>query len=111
MDQYEQESAQLGRESHVERLIGRLDEREQQIITRRFGLARGQEPLTLKQVAAGMGVTKERIRQIQMRAVGKLRKAAAEDRIDLDMASAGPASNPPLQHDPNQRGTTTGGDQ
>ena len=33
-----------------------------------------------------MGVSKERIRQIQTRAMGKLRKAAEEDRVDLDMA-------------------------
>ena len=81
-DQYEQASAQIRRESHVQHLLHQLDDREQQIIVRRFGLTRGQEPLTLKQVGAAMGVTKERIRQIQMRAVGKLRKAAEEERIE-----------------------------
>ena len=110
-DQYEQESAQLRRESHVKKILDRLDEREQQIVTSRFGLIRGQEPLTLQQVGAAMGVTKERIRQIQSRAMGKLRKAAAEERIDFDMAIAGPAGNPPPRHDPNPWGTTTGGDQ
>ena len=94
-DQYEQESAQLRRESHVKRILDRLDEREQQIVAGRFGLTRGQEPLTLKQVGAAMGVTKERIRQIQSRAMIKLRKAAAEDRIDFDMAIAGPVGNRP----------------
>jgi len=82
-DQYEQESAQIRRESHVQRLLGRLDEMELQIITGRFGLVRGQEPLTLKQVGTAMGVTKERIRQIQYRAMDKLRKAAKEDQIDF----------------------------
>jgi RNA polymerase primary sigma factor/RNA polymerase sigma factor len=82
-DQYEQESAQLQREAQVERILGRLDEREQQIIVSRFGLKRGREPLTLKEVGAEMGVTKERIRQIEARALNKLRKAAQEERIEI----------------------------
>ena len=81
-DHYEQESAQIQRESQVEGILNRLDERERQIVTSRFGLTRGQEPLTLKQVGAAMGVTKERVRQIQCRAMSKLRKAAEEDRIE-----------------------------
>ena len=81
-DYYEQESAQIYRESCVERLLDRLDQRERQIVTSRYGLTRGQEPLTLKQVGTAMGVTKERIRQIQCRAMSKLRKAAEEDRIE-----------------------------
>ena len=95
-DQHEQESAQIQRESRVKGLLSGLDAREQQIITGRFGLTRGQEPLTLKQVGAAMGVTKERIRQLQMRALGKLRQAAKEERSDFDMALAGPADNPLL---------------
>ena len=81
-DQYEQESAQIQRESQVERILDRLDERERQIVTARFGLIRGHEPLTLTQVGVAMGVTKERIRQIQARAMSKLREAAEESRIE-----------------------------
>ena len=81
-DHYEQELAQIQRESHVQGILKRLDERERQIVTSRFGLTRGQEPLTLKQVGAAVGVTKERVRQIQCRAMSKLRKAAEEDRIE-----------------------------
>jgi len=82
-DQYEQESAQVQRETQVEKILGRLDEREQQIIMCRFGLARGKEPLTLKEVGAELGVTKERIRQIEARALNKLRKAAQEEKIEI----------------------------
>ena len=77
----------------MKKILGCLDERELQIVAGRFGLARGQKPLTLMQVGAAMGVTKERVRQIQSRAMGKLRKAAEEDRVDFDMAIAGPAGD------------------
>lgn len=82
-DQIEQETAQVQREAQVQRILDRLDDREQKIIVRRFGLRRGQEPLTLKQVGAELGVTKERIRQIEARALSKLRKAAEEEKIEL----------------------------
>jgi len=103
-DPYEHESTQLWRETHVKKILCCLDERELQIVTGRFGLIRGQTPLTLKQVGAAMGVSKERIRQIQTRAMGKLRKASEEGRVDCDMAIADPAGN--LL--PNPWGTATG---
>jgi RNA polymerase primary sigma factor/RNA polymerase sigma factor len=81
-DHYEQESAQLQRKSQVQGMLKRLNERERQIVTSRFGLTHGQTPLTLMQVGAALGVTKERIRQIQCRAMNKLRTAAEEDRIE-----------------------------
>lgn len=82
-DQYELESAQLQREAHIDKILGNLDEREQKIIIRRFGLERGQEPQTLKEVGAQLGVTKERIRQIEARALSKLRQAANEEHIEF----------------------------
>ena len=82
-DQYEQESAQSQRQSQVEKILGRLDERERKIIISRFGLDHSHEPLTLKEVGVENGVTKERIRQIEARALSKLREAAQEDKIDL----------------------------
>jgi RNA polymerase primary sigma factor/RNA polymerase sigma factor len=81
-DQYEQESAQSQRQFQVGRILERLDEREAKIIISRFGLDHKQEPLTLKEVGAEMGVTKERVRQIEARALSKLRQAAEEDHIE-----------------------------
>ncbi len=79
-----EEIMQQDRESKVERILRRLDDREQQIIIGRFGLDHSREPLTLKQVGSELGVTKERIRQIEARAPNKLRLAAQEEKIALD---------------------------
>jgi RNA polymerase primary sigma factor len=49
-----------------------LDLREQQIVLRRFGLDRNKED-TLKVVGERLGVTKERVRQLERRALDKLR--------------------------------------
>jgi RNA polymerase primary sigma factor/RNA polymerase sigma factor len=81
-DPVEQESAQIQRQSQVEHILQQLDPRERQIIAGHFGLPPGQEPMTLKQLGSMMGITKERIRQIEARALGKLRRAAERDRIE-----------------------------
>jgi len=80
-----EESAQQDRVANISRILKRLDEREQQIIIGRFGLDHSCEPLTLKEVGAQLGVTKERIRQIEARALGKLRLAAQEEKIALEI--------------------------
>jgi RNA polymerase primary sigma factor len=79
-----EEGAQTQREAQVERILRRLDERERKIIEGRFGLERGHEPQTLKEVGASLGVTKERIRQIEARALNKLRLAAQEEKIAIE---------------------------
>jgi RNA polymerase primary sigma factor/RNA polymerase sigma factor len=82
-DQYGQESAQSQRVAQIGRILERLDEREQKIIINRFGLDHTHEPLTLKEVGEEMGVTKERVRQIEARALAKLRQAANEEKIEV----------------------------
>lgn len=82
-DRYTEESEQQRRTEQVNRILEKLDDREQQIIISRFGLDYSEEPQTLKEVGEKMGVTKERIRQIETRALNKLRIACRESNIDL----------------------------
>lgn len=82
-DRYTVESEQQRRTEQVNRILEKLDDREQQIIISRFGLDYSEEPQTLKEVGEKMGVTKERIRQIETRALNKLRIACRENNIDL----------------------------
>lgn len=58
--------------AQIERALGALDERERIILSLRFGLG-GQEPETLEEIGAHFGLTRERIRQMQNRALAKLR--------------------------------------
>ena len=52
--------------------IGALTERQRRVIERRYGL-NGSEVATLEQLAGELGVTRERVRQIQAEALEKLR--------------------------------------
>lgn len=81
-DHFAAEIDQRTRKDQIHKILEKLDEREQQIIIRRYGLDHGQEPLTLKQVGESLGVTKERIRQLEARALSKLRAAAKVEHID-----------------------------
>ncbi len=82
-DNFAMEIDQATRTDQIQKILHTLDQREQQIIVRRFGLDHRFEPLTLKEVGEAMGVTKERVRQLEARALSKLRAAANQAKIDL----------------------------
>ena len=62
----------------LEDVLNSLDEREQKIIRLYFGLD-GMEALTLEQIGDLIGVTRERVRQIKERALGRLRHPSRYD--------------------------------
>lgn len=57
----------------IARMAERLDEREQTVIAGRFGLAGTGVVKTLRELATDLGLSKERIRQLQIAALDKLR--------------------------------------
>ena len=61
----------------IARLLAPLDEREREILKLRFGLDRG-EPRTLEEVGEHFNLTRERIRQIEARAMSKLRHPSSD---------------------------------
>ena len=61
--------------AQLEEVLENLDERELRIIRLYFGLD-GSESLTLEQIGGLMGLTRERVRQLKERALGKLRHPA-----------------------------------
>jgi RNA polymerase sigma factor (sigma-70 family) len=61
----------------ISRLLAPLDQREREILALRFGLDRG-EPRTLEEVGEAFNLTRERIRQIEARAMSKLRHPSSD---------------------------------
>jgi RNA polymerase primary sigma factor len=63
-------------QSEATRIIGLLedlDERESKILRLRYGLD-GSEPLTLKEIGTKIGLTRERVRQIECEALRKIKE-------------------------------------
>jgi RNA polymerase primary sigma factor len=61
--------------------LAELEPRERRIVVARFGFD-GKPPRTFRELGSQMGVCKERIRQIQGRAMDKLRELAAEAKLE-----------------------------
>ena len=53
--------------------LGQLDHRDARVLRLRFGLE-GQDPLTLKEIGSVIGLTRERVRQIEIESLRRLRE-------------------------------------
>jgi RNA polymerase primary sigma factor len=63
----------------VLQLLEEIDERDARVIRLRYGLE-GKEPLTLKQIGHEVGLTRERVRQIEVEALRRLQQKITDDR-------------------------------
>ncbi|MDZ4687079.1 MAG: sigma-70 family RNA polymerase sigma factor [Planctomycetaceae bacterium] len=82
-DQFREESNNQKQRELILSILNHLDPREREIIMHRYGLSEGAVPLTLEQVGTRFGVTKERIRQLEARALRKMRKLAQDESLDI----------------------------
>ncbi|MFA5864051.1 MAG: sigma-70 family RNA polymerase sigma factor [Phycisphaerae bacterium] len=64
----------------VKELLSQLEEREAKIINLRYGLEEGSQSMTLKEVGQAVGLTRERVRQLERLALDKL-----EEYIQLEL--------------------------
>jgi len=69
------ETADRLRSSELAAALDRLNPRMRHVLAQRFGLD-GAHPQTLEEVGAGLGITRERVRQLESRALRELRMVA-----------------------------------
>lgn len=68
---------------HVDHWLDELSDKQREVVVRRFGL-RGHESATLEEVGAEIGLTRERVRQIQVEALKKLRRSLEKQGLSLN---------------------------
>jgi len=83
-DRPDQETALNLRHSELARALQSLNPRMRHVVELRFGLS-GSEPKTLEEVGEGLGITRERVRQLEARALRELRLFAPD--LELYLAS------------------------
>jgi RNA polymerase primary sigma factor len=76
-DRPDEETSQKLRRKELAEALLRLNPRMQRVLALRFGL-NGESPQTLEEVGAGLGITRERVRQLESRALRELRAVAPD---------------------------------
>ena len=85
-DQPDAATAKLLRSRELAGALRRLSPRMRRVLALRFGLD-GESPQTLEQVGLGLGITRERVRQLESRALRELRQTAPGLQLYLDSDS------------------------
>ena len=67
---------------HVMEMLSTMDDREATVLRMRFGLG-NQEPKTLKEIGEQLGLTRERVRQIETEALNKMAESMQDPRERL----------------------------
>jgi RNA polymerase sigma factor (sigma-70 family) len=80
-DPYTPELEDTSLENGIHDALGRLSDRERFVVAKRFGIGDEREH-TLAEVAAELGVSLERVRQIQVRAITKMRTPKLRKQVD-----------------------------
>jgi RNA polymerase sigma factor (sigma-70 family) len=75
--QPEEKTAHLLRAKELANALSHLNPRMRRVLALRFGLD-GERPQTLEEVGVGLGITRERVRQLESRALRELRIAAPD---------------------------------
>jgi len=66
----------------IDSCLDKLTEKQREVLIRRFGL-RGLEHRTLEEVGVEIGLTRERVRQIQVEALMEMKKLIGDDLVDM----------------------------
>ena len=64
----------------IDVVLSQLNDRERRVIELRYGIT-GEEPLTLVEIGKYIGVTRERVRQIEIASINKLRRSGETERL------------------------------
>ncbi|EAU55546.1 sigma-70 family RNA polymerase sigma factor [Mariprofundus ferrooxydans] len=64
--------------------MSKLEKKEREVVRLRYGLDDAGDPWTLEMIGEQLGVTRERIRQIQVQALQKLRRIVSQENIDFE---------------------------
>jgi RNA polymerase nonessential primary-like sigma factor len=75
-------------QAHIDLWLSKLNDKQRAVVERRFGL-HGHEGATLEEVGNELGVTRERVRQIQIEALRRLREILEKEGFSIDTVFEG----------------------
>ena len=105
-DQPDERTAVRQRSKEIARALSHLNPRMRRVLALRFGL-NGEPPQTLEEVGVGLGITRERVRQLESRALRELRIAAPDLELYLRAVAALAATRRPASRSGRRAGGAT----